>query len=105
MDKDYEVIDGEHGIIRETKEREYHYPRTLFTKSLEESIKELSDEFTKAIEEVFICHITANGRRKSNVHLKDYMARKKEDEKRARRKQKSKQHKRRTAKRTAHSES
>ena len=104
MDRDYEVIDGEHGIIREIKEREYTYPRTLFTKSLEESIKELSDEFTKAIEEVFICHITTNGRRKSNVHLKDYMARKKEDEKRAR-KQKSKQHKRRTNKRTAHSES
>ena len=93
MDKDYEVVDGEHGIIREIKEREYTYPRTLFTVSLAEAIKELSDEFTKAIEEYV------------NMNIKDYMTRKKEDEKRARRKQKSKQHKRRTAKRTADSKS
>ena len=91
MDKDYEIVDGEHGIIREIKFREY--TRTLFTVSLAEAIRELSDEFSKAIEEY------------TKMKLKDYMTRKKEDEKRARRKQKSKQHKRRTAKRTAHSES
>ena len=40
------------------------------------------------------------------MNLKDYMTRKKEDEKRARkRKQKSKQHKRRTVKRTINSKS
>ena len=91
MDKDYEVVDGEHGIIRETreiKEREYKYTRKLFMSSIAEAIKELSDEFTKAIEEYM------------NMNIKDYMTRKKEDEKRARRKQKSKQHKRRTVKRT-----
>lgn len=97
MDKDYEVVDGEHGIIREIKEREYTYPRTLFPKSLAESLREIieefNNEFSKIIEEY------------ANMTLKDYMTRKKEDEKRARRKQKSKQHKRRTAKRTAHSES
>ena len=92
MDRDYEIVDSENSIIREIKEREYTYPRTLFTVSLAEAIKELSDEFTKAIEE----YMTMN--------IKDYMTRKKEDEKRVR-KQKSKQHKRRTAKRTAHSES
>ena len=89
MDRDYEIVDSENGIIREIKEREYTYPRTLFTKSLAESIKDLSDEFSKAIEEY------------TNMKLKDYMARKKEDEKRARKRK----NKRRTAKRTTNRKS
>ena len=89
MIKDYEVIDGEHGIIREIKEREYTYHRTLFTVSLAEAIKELSDEFTKEIEEYM------------NMNIKDYMTRKKEDEKRARKRK----NKRRTTKRTTNRKS
>ena len=67
MDRDYEIVDSENGIIREIKEREYTYPRTLFTVSLAEAIKELSDEFTKEIEEYM------------SMNIKDYMTRKKED--------------------------
>ena len=91
MIKDYEVVDGEHGIIREIKERKYNYPRTLFTCSLAEAIKELSDEFTKEIEEYM------------NMNIKDYMARKKEEEKRARKKRSK--NKRRVNKRTVNSKS
>ena len=91
MIKDYEVVDGEHGIIRVIKEREYNYPRTLFTKSLTESIKELSFEFSEAIKEY------------TNMNLKDYMARKKEEEKRARKKRSK--NKRRVNKRTVNSKS
>ena len=89
MDRDYEIVDSENGIIREIKEREYTYPRTLFAVSLAEAIKELSDEFTKAIEE----YMTMN--------IKDYMTRKKEDEKRARKRK----NKRRTVKRTTNRQS
>lgn len=88
MIKDYEVIDGEHGIIREIKERKYNYPRTLFAKSLTESIKELSFEFSEAIEEV-------------NMKLKEYLEHKKEVEQSARKRK----NKRRTHKRTSNRKS
>lgn len=50
----------------------YHYPRTLFTKSLKESIMELTGEFAKAIEEAIEEY--------TNMKLKEYMEHKKEVE-------------------------
>ena len=86
MDKDYEVIDGEHGIIRETKDIEPSCHLGVSTEMI------LSEGMIRALK-AFVEELTMN--------LKDYMIRKKEDEKRARKRK----NKRRTAKRTTNRKS
>lgn len=73
MNRDYEIVDSENGIIRKIKEREYHYPRKLFSKGLSESITELTGELTKVLEEAIKGYIMTKDNRTNEEVLSEFL--------------------------------